>query len=200
MPLKDMKITVHSISWRVPIGFFVLIFLVSCKPSTPVARQDFPDTYTLAYQEIYGHFYDSVPYPVVALDLYSEGLTLNKDHKMEGTGYNLYLSDIFVPDSLLEEGVYTSLSLGEGRGEASSIRPYNFLAGRDYEGTPHGMYILSIGEGKIASIQVLDSGSFVYRGDSLLFTLHYRNSRGEQCTYRPVFSGLLLPYKPNKRP
>lgn len=200
MPLKDMKITVHSISWRVPIGFFVLIFLVSCKPSTPAVRQEFPVEYDLAYQEIYGHFYDSVPYPVVALDLYSEGLTLNKDHKMEGTGYNLYLSDIFVPDSLLEEGVYTSLSLGEGRGEASSIRPYTFLAGRDYEGTPHGMYILSVGEGKIASIQVLDSGSFVYRNDSLLFTLHYRNSRGEQCTYSPVFGGLLLPYKPNKRP
>lgn len=199
MPLKDMKITVHSISWRVPIGFFVLIFLVSCKPSTPSVRQDFPAEYDLAYQEIYGHFYDSVPYPVVALDLYSEGLTLNKDHKMEGTGYNLYLSDIFVPDRLLAEGEYTSLSLGEGRGEASSIRPYTFLAGRDYEGTPHGMYILSVGDGKIASIQVLDSGSFVYRNDSLLFTLYYRNSRGEKCIYRPVFGGSLLPYNPNKK-
>ena len=92
--------------------------LSSCKPFTPAVRQEFPVEYDLAYQEIYGHFYDSVPYAVVALDLYSEGLTLNKDHKMEGTGYNLYLSDIFVPDSLLEEGEYTSLSLGEGRGEA----------------------------------------------------------------------------------
>ena len=173
--------------------------LSSCKPSTPVVRQEFPDAYDLAYQEIYGHFYDSVPYAVVALDLYSEGLTLNKDHKMEGTGYNLYLSDIFVPDSLLEEGEYTFLSLREGRGKASSIQPYTFLAGRDYEGTPHGMYILSIGDGKVASIQVLDSGSFVYRGDSLLFTLYYRNSRGENCTYRPVFGGSLLPYNPNKK-
>ena len=91
-----------------------------------------------------------------------------------------------------------SLSLGEGRGKASTIQPYTFLAGRDYEGTPHGMYILSIGDGKVASIQVLDSGSFVYRGDSLLFTLYYRNSRGENCTYRPVFGGSLLPYTPTK--
>ena len=173
--------------------------LSSCKPSTPTVRQEFPVEYDLAYQEIYGHFYDSVPYAVVALDLYSEGLTLNKDHKMEDTGYNLYLSDIFVHDRLLEEDEYTALSLGEGRGEASTIHPYTFLAGRDYEGTPHGMYILSIGDGKVASIQVLDSGSFVYRGDSLLFTLYYRNSRGEKCTYRPVFGGSLLPYNPNKK-
>jgi hypothetical protein len=169
--------------------------LPSCKPYTPTVRQAFPDTYTLAYQEIYGHFYDSVPYAVVALDLYSEGLTLNKDHKMEGTGYNLYLSDVFVPDSLLEEGEYQSFNPSLN----PSIQPYTFLAGRDYEGTPHGMYILSIGDGKIASIQLLDSGSFVFRNDSLLFTLYYRNSRGERCIYRPVFGGSLLPYNPNKK-
>ena len=169
--------------------------LSSCKPFTPAVRQEFPVEYDLAYQEIYGHFYDSVPYAVVALDLYSEGLTLNKDHKMEGTGYNLYLSDIFVPDSLLEEGEYHSFNSSIHQ----SIQPYTFLAGRDYEGTPHGMYILSIGDGKVASIQVLDSGSFVYRGDSLLFTLYYRNSRGENCTYRPVFGGSLLPYNPNNK-
>ncbi len=193
-----MKIKTHSIICSALVGGIMLIF-VSCKPSTPSVRQDFPVEYDLAYQEIYGHFYDSVPYPVVALDLYSEGLTLNKDHKMEGTGYNLYLSDIFVPDRLLVEGEYTSLSLEEGRGETSSIQPFTFLAGRDYEGTPHGMYILSVGDGKIASIQVLDSGSFVYRNDSLLFTLYYRNSRGERCIYRPVFGGSLLPYTPNKK-
>ena len=170
--------------------------LNSCKPFTPAVRQEFPVEYDLAYQEIYGHFYDSVPYAVVALDLYSEGLTLNKDHKMEGTGYNLYLSDIFVPDSLLEEGEYHSIQPAN----QPAIEPFTFLAGRDYEGTPHGMYILSIGDGKVASIQVLDSGSFVYRNDSLLFTLYYRNSRGERCTYRPVFGGSLLPYQPNKKP
>lgn len=171
------------------------VLFSACKPTTPVVRQDFPGVYDLAYQEIYGHFYDSVSYAVVALDLYSEGLTLNKDHKMEGTGYNLYLSDVFVPDSLLEEGEYQSINPSFHQ----SIDPFTFLAGRDYEGTPHGMYILSIGDGKIASIQVLDSGSFVFRNDSLLFTLYYRNSRGEKCTYNPVFGGSLLPYNPNKK-
>ena len=111
-------------------------------------------------------------------------------------------SDIYFKEdkSLLSEWNPSSFSLGEGRGEASTIHPFTFLAGRDYEGTPHGMYILSIGDGKVASIQVLDSGSFVYRGDSLLFTLYYRNSRGEKCTYRPVFGGSLLPYNPNQKP
>ena len=40
------------------------------------------------------------------------------------------------------------------------------------------MYILNIEKDKVIQIQVLDSGSFVYRNDSLLFTLYYRNAYG----------------------
>ena len=164
--------------------------LSSCKPFTPAVRQEFPVVYDLAYQEIYGHFYDSVPYAVVALDLYSEGLTLNKDHKMEGTGYNLYLSDIFVPDSLLEEGEYHSIQPAN----QPAIEPFTFLAGRDYEGTPHGMYILNIENDKVIHIQVLDSGRFVYSNDSLLFTLYYRNIYGGKVTYSCSYTGPLIPW------
>ena len=159
--------------------------LVGCNKYTPSVYKGLPKSYDLAYEEIYGHCYDSIPYAVVALDLYSEGLELDKNHRIKGTGYNLYLSDIIVPDSLLETGRYTG---------ATSAEPFTFLPGRDFEGYPHGMYILHIEEDRITNIQVLDSGSFVYRNDSLLFTLYYRNSYGK-ATYSPTFCGTLIPWK-----
>jgi len=164
----------------------IALCAISCNPYTPSRRQTFPQAYTLAYEEIYGHCYDSIPYAVVALDLYSDGITLNKDHRIQGTGFNLYLSDVIVPDSLLVEGEYTS---------ATTARPFTCLPGRDYEGTPHGMYILTIEEDKVLGIQVLDSGSFVFRNDSLLFTLYYRNAYGQTVKYQPQFAGTLLPWR-----
>lgn len=164
---------------------FALMVLVGCTQNKPTLYRGLPKTYDLAYEEIYGHCYDSIAYAVVSLDLYSEGIELDKNHRIKGTGYNLYLSDIFVPDSLLAEGVYKS---------DTSAQPFTFLPGRDYEGTPHGMYILNIEEDQIIQIQVLDSGSFVYRNDSLLFTLYYRNAYGYRATYTPTFSGDLIPW------
>jgi hypothetical protein len=147
-----------------------------------------PDTYTLAYEEVYGHCYDSIPYAVVALDLYSDGLELDKNHRIQGTGYNLYLSDIFVPDSLLEEGEYKSLNIQHS---TLNIQPYTFLPGMDFEGYPHGMYLLNIEESRVIQIQLLDSGAFTYRNDSLLFTLYFRNTYGSKATYTCSFNGAL---------
>ena len=166
------------------VGLLAFV-IASCTQHASSVYRGFPQKYNLAYQEIYGHCYDSIPYSVVALDLYSEGLELDKDHRMKGTGYNLYLSDIFVPDSLLEEGSYHS---------DTTAQPFSFLPGRDYEGTPHGMYLLNIEEGKLQSIQVLDSGSFIYRNDSLLFTLYYHTGYGYKYTYTTHFQGALIPW------
>ncbi len=178
-----------------PLLVFCACALISCQPSTPYVRRDFPVSYDVAYQEIYGRCYDSVNYPVVALDLYSEGLTLDENHHVRGSGYNLYLSDIFVPDSLLEEGTYYSLNLKSQISNPKYPIPYTFLPGRDYEGTPHGIYLLRVEESKAASVQVLDSGSFVFRNDSLLFTLYFRNAYGRTVRYTPTFTGTLLPWQ-----
>ena len=172
----------------------VLTLLVSCKPSTPTYRSGMPKEYTQAYEEIYGHCYDSVPFAVVALDLYSEGVTLNEEHKIQGTGYNLYLSDIFVPDSLLAPGEYHSIHPDSLSSLTFNLSPFTFLPGRDFEGMPHGMYLLDIQDDNISRIQLLDSGSFVYRNDSLLFTLYYRNTYGTRSTYNCSFSGALIPW------
>lgn len=163
----------------------VTLAFAACRPAGPSVYQGFPQTYSLAYQQIYGHCYDSIAQAVVGLDIYSEGITLDNNHRIKGTGYNLCLTDIFVPDSLLETGEYRS---------DTTASPFTFLPGRAFEGYPHGMYILRIEEDKVAQIQVLDSGYFIYRHDSLLFTLYYRNTYGGKATYKCSFSGNLIPW------
>lgn len=170
----------HSIAYII-----LLTMLVGCKPNTPAAYRGLPKTYATAYEQIHGHCYDSVAQAVVSLDLYSTGLELNEDKRIVGTGYNLYISDIFVPDSLLETGSYRS---------DTTAGAFTFLPGKDYEGYPFGMYILNIEEDQIKQIQVLDSGSFVYRNDSLLFTLYYKNVYGSKATYNCTYSGALIPW------
>ena len=189
-----MKHIIHHTLYIIAIA----LLATSCNPYTPRPRTEFPATYTLAYQEIYGHCYDSIPYPIVALDLYSDGIELDKNHRITGTGYNLYLSDILVPDSLLAEGEYHSLRPTSDTLHSTLYTlhptPFTFLPGKDYEGTPHGMYILRIDDSKVSAIHVLDSGSFVYRNDSLRFTLYYHNVYGRVYTYQPTFSGTLIPW------
>ena len=108
---------------------------------------------------------------------------------MTGTGYNLYLSDIFIAGNTLEPGTYRS---------STSAEPFTFLPGRDYEGTPHGLYLLYVEEDKLQSINVLDSGTMVVRDTTnnlldLQFTLYFRNSYGGRATYKTHFQGELKP-------
>lgn len=173
--------------------------MASCTRYTPSPRRGIPSEYTLAYQEIYGHCYDSIDYAVVALDLYSDSLTLDKDHRMKGTGYNLYISDIFVPDSLLETGEYHSLPISR-QNPAISPQPYTFLPGRDWDGTPTGIYLLYVEKDQLQSIQLLDSGRFVVRDTTnglidLQFTFYYKNVYGSKATYTTHFQGDLSPWR-----
>ena len=168
------------------LGWIAVLGLCACKPVNPSSNRGLPQEYSTAYQQIFGHCYDSVPNAaVVGLDLYSEGLELDNNRRIHGTGYNLYLSDIFVPDSLLEPGEYHS---------DTSAQAFTFLPGRDFEGYPYGMYILRIEEDNITQIQMLDSGAFAYRNDSLLFTFYYRNVYGSKATYHCSFHGALIPW------
>lgn len=164
----------------------------ACSPTTSSRRRGLPAEYTEAWQTAYGHCYDSVPAAVVSLDLYSDGLSVdNEQHKMVGTGYNLYLSDIFVPDSLLAAGTYRTAETGD---------PFTFLPGRDWEGTPSGMYLLYVEEGQLQAIQVLDSGIVVVRDTAnsltdLQCTLYYHNAYGYRVQYTTHFQGILLPWQ-----
>ena len=172
------------------LGLLFLLVLTSCTKSAPYVYHGLPKEYTSAWEERYGQCYDSIPYAVVALDLYSEGLELDENHHMQGTGYNLYISDIFVPDDTLAVGKYHS---------ERTAQPYTFLPGKDWEGQPSGMYLLYVEEGKLQSIQVLDSGYITVVDTTntltdLQFTLYYKNAYGSRATYKTHFQGLLLPW------
>lgn len=161
------------------LGIFGLFSLTACHRNAPSPKPVIPTVYTTAYCTAYGHHYDSIPFAVVSLDLYSDGLDLDTSRHMKGTGYNLCLSDIFVPDSLLARGEYRADSAGA---------VFTFLPGKDYEGIPNGAYLLTVEEDKLTAIQVLDSGSFVYRDDSLIFTLYYNEGK----RYDAAFHGPLI--------
>lgn len=175
------------------ISFVILLALVmsACQKYSPVVYRGFPREYAFAFEKTYGHFYDSVPYGVVGLDLYSDGLSLDENRHVSGTGYNLCLTDIFVPDSLLETGSYRS---------DTSAQAFTFLPGRDYEGTPNGIYLLSIEEGQLKAIQVIDSGYIEVKDTTnalidLQFTLYYRNTYGSRATYKTHFQGAFEPWQ-----
>lgn len=180
------------------LGLVGFLGLSSCSNSTPYVYHGLPKEYILAWEEIYGKAYDSIPYPVVALDLYSKGLELDADHRMRGTGYNLYISDIFVPES---HGVDTlRLVPGKYHSERTGL-PFTFLPGKDWDGQPTGMYVLYVENGKLQSITMLDSGYIVVKDTmssvvkDLEFTLYYKNAYGSRATYRPHFQGALNPWE-----
>lgn len=168
----------------VVLSFIVLcsMLLLSCNRNSPTPRPVAPKEYQEAYLTCHGRCYDSIPFSVLSLDLYSEGLTLDSTHRMQGSGYNLYLSDIFVADSVLDAGTYTS---------DSTARLFTFLPGRDFEGMPTGAYLLHVNEGSLESIQLIDSGRFVVRDTldeivDIRFTLYY----GREC-YEAHYQGPL---------
>ena len=181
------------------LSFLAIVLLTSCSKVPGDPQQKMPKEYTEAWQEIHGHCYDSIPYAVVSLDLYSEDLSLDADHRMQGTGYNLYLSDIFVPDSLLEAGEYTAIPFKDGK-MVGAPTAFSFLPGRVFEGTPTGMYLLYVQEGRLMNVQLLDSGSFVMRDTTnnltdLQFTLYFTSVNGRKATYETHFQGELRPWR-----
>lgn len=127
--------------------------LAACTPNAPSKRYSFSEFQT-AYVQNHGHCYDSVASAVVSLDLYTSDLYLDSTDHIQGTGYNLYLSDILVPDSLLENGTY--------RG-ATSAEAFTFLPGKSFEGTPTGCYLLTIEQGALTNIALIDSGTMVVK-------------------------------------
>ena len=151
----------------------------------PDKKTSYATEFTSCYVEQYGKAYDSVPHNVFALDLYSDGLSLDSTRHIVGTGTNLYISDIFLADSLLAVGTYHS---------DTTAAVHTFLPGQNFEGTPTGIYLFSVVESANAGVQVVDSGRFEVSltPDSLYdmrFTLYY----GKQ-TYEGHFEGVLNYY------
>ncbi len=148
------------------------LVLTGCyKPQPAITYQSLDSVLTSGRLEYYGAFYkvEGVSYDVVSLDLYSKGLGLNKDGKMEGVGTNLYISDIFVPTAaikarkasdFLPEGTYAS---------DSTAQLMHFLRGVNYDGSYAGSYVLLMGETSYSVLPITEAMmSVAYVGDTLV--------------------------------
>lgn len=128
----------------------------------------------------HGQYYDSIAASVIQFDFYSDGITLDSTGHAQGSGYNLCLTDVFVSDTVLEQGVYTSSDTGD---------MHTMLPGHDYEGTPHGMYLLTIDKDHLVGIQVLDSGLMRVHRDSITLEAYYHTPEVRRRIYRASYVG-----------
>ena len=115
--------------------------------------------YVIADIRKHGDYYNS-GHQVFAVDLLSQGLTYDSTMHITGTGYNLFLSDIFVK----------CVSRPAGHYEMDSVaKDMTFLKGMDFEGNITGTYLLQIQEDKIQTITLFTAGSMeiAYDGEGM---------------------------------
>lgn len=165
-----------------------LALMVACKPTntptqTTILQAD--SVFTEALFTQYGEYYNS-GHQVYAIDLLSEGLNYDSVGYIVGSGYNLYLSDIFAPkDSTtgLPAGHYTMDSVA---------KEMTFLRGMDFEGSITGTYLLYIKNNQIEDITLFTRGSMTVEyidNDTLLnFQLYTTDSTPYHATYRGTFN------------
>ena len=184
-----MKYKIHIILF---LAILLANVMTSCHRSyTPIVYQSLDTVLVSGQLEYYGRYYkkEGVDYDVVSLDLYSKGLGLNDEGRMEGVGTNLYISDIFVPNTILEKDKPQSV-LPEGTYQSdSTANLMHFLRGLDYDGNYGGSYVLLMGESSY-SVQIITEAEMTvaYVGDTLVldgiaklqgkkqpYPFHYRN-------------------------
>lgn len=161
--------------------------LAGCRPhrNTPSEKSLYASDIRKAYLIYYGAYYaqEGLPQKVYALDCYSDGLLLNQQGRIEGTGTNLYISDLFVDSSLegLPAGTYTADTTGA---------PMTFLPGTDYEDQFGGAYLLRIEEGRLMAYTLLPHGTLTvaYEGDTAV--LHFEGTTSQKTAYSADYRGV----------
>lgn len=170
------------------IPALLLILMAACTPKPVPVPED--DVYDYGFITRYGAYYQEqgIESNVFMLDVYTSGLRLNDQDKIEGTGLNLCFSDVFTlpTDNQLQDGVTYSMD--------STGRADSFLPGQDYEGNINGAYLLNIKDGKISSITLMKEGTFTmtHSGDTahIVFELITDKKTVYKATYHAP-----LPYK-----
>lgn len=164
------------------IYLLLLLLVASCNPinnpNTPTKPVIADSVFVCADFRKYGDYYKT-GYQVYAIDLLSQGLEYDSLFHIQGSGYNLFLSDIFT----------TSKSLPAGHYQMDSVaKDMTFLRGMDFEGSITGTYLLQISENKIQRITLFTGGSMdvAYLEDEILldFKLYTADSTLYHATYQ----------------
>lgn len=161
----------------------LVVLSVFCLPACrrhhdPVLRPILAKEFTDCYIRSYGEYYPSSSVSVFSFDLYSEGLTLDSVGLMQGTGTNVYLSDVFAPlgAALPPAGAYAM---------DTTAAPFTLLPGRHFDARTTGAYSLLVENERILSL-TLYADTLVeidYRDDTLDLTLRFKSYRAH---YRGV--------------
>lgn len=170
------------------------LLLSACRtPNTPVAPAKYASEFTSGQLEYYGAYYEKAGLrsDVWAIDLYSDGLRLSTAGYMEGTGTNLYFSDLFLaPQDSCSTDVFVSdtalVFVSDTTGQ-----PGTFLPGTYYEGNFTGAYLLLVEDGQLAGYTLLKEGTLTLykRGQSYHLTFAGKTTAGK--AYECLFDGTL---------
>lgn len=160
------------------IYLLLLLLVASCNPIKPTKPVIADSVFVCADFRKYGDYYKT-GHQVYAIDLLSQGLEYDSLFHIQGSGYNLFLSDIFT----------TSKSLPAGHYQMDSVaKDMTFLRGMDFEGSITGTYLLQISENKIQRITLFTGGSMdvAYLEDEILldFKLYTADSTLYHATYQ----------------
>ena len=167
---------------RNAIYLILLLLVASCnpiynpnKPSKPSAADS---VFVCADFRKHGDYYNT-GHQVYAIDLLSKFLEYYSVFHIQGSGYKLFISDIFT----------TSTSLPAGHYQMDSVaKDMTFLRGMDFEGSITGTYLLQISQNKIQRLTLFTGGSMdvAYLEDDIVldFKLYTADSTLYHATYQ----------------
>ena len=163
----------------------ILVVIVACKTNpipAPSTELQADSIYTKVHLQKYGDYYSS-GHQVYAIDLLSDGLEFDDDFRISGTGYNLYLSDVFAPrDSTqrMPAGTYYM---------DSTIQDMHFLQGKDFEGSITGTYLLYIQNSQLQRIILFSSGKMTVEYIEEDFLLDFDLYTPDSIRYHATYQG-----------
>lgn len=167
------------------------ILLVSCvsnhhrnDPTISGNMTQYDSIYITADIRWHKQYYPLLDRQVFSIDLITDGLIFDSVWNIQGTGQNLYVSDIFLPltDTLLQEGVYQLDSIPS----AFTILPY-----KDFEGgRPTGCYMIDIANNSINKIFGFVTGSMLVEYlNATDIRLEFSLYTTDSVHYRAVYQG-----------
>lgn len=173
---------------RLVSTLLLLCFLAACHNNPSGPREPVQIHLTQGSATYYGAYYaeDGIDSHVITLDLFTPSLTL--DSAIRGTGYNLYIQDLFVGDATtLVEGTYAADSTGA---------TMTYLRGMQYDQSYVGACMHMIADGKTSGVIPLQEGDIQIRlsGDSTYLTFACRGTDG--ITYKGDYQGILPIHRP----
>lgn len=163
----------------------IILLAISCRPSNnptipTVVKAD--SIFTKLNIQAHGDYYHS-QHQVYSIDLLSDGLDFDSAGYIVGSGYNLYLSDIFAASDCtthLPAGTYTM---------DSTAKEMTFLHGMHFDGDVTGTYLLDVKENQIQRIILFTGGTmtvdYINEDTILEFNLYLSDS----TIYRASYTG-----------